>query len=114
MVDGGCCRRALVAMESSLSALGVLNSIPPSSSLRSAYLVLVLGVCLLIYFAINVHVECIHLFGWPSHILTLHLVRTAGLGGGERGESLTFCFACLLSFDPLTTPPRRDGAFATR
>eukprot|EP00904_Undaria_pinnatifida_P005842 jgi/Undpi1/2388/HiC_scaffold_13.g05769.m1 len=40
---------------------------------RSAYLVTVLGLCLLVDFAIEVHVECKHLFNWPSNIFATHL-----------------------------------------
>lgn len=40
---------------------------------RSAYLVTVLGLCLLVDFAIEVHVECQHLFNWPSNIFATHL-----------------------------------------
>ncbi|CAN0197226.1 unnamed protein product [Pylaiella littoralis] len=41
---------------------------------RSAYLVMTLGLCLLAELAIDVHVECRHLFGWPSNVLLTHLI----------------------------------------
>ncbi len=36
-----------------------------------------LGLCLLADLAIDVHVECVHLFNWPSNVLLTHLVRAA-------------------------------------
>eukprot|EP00752_Nemacystus_decipiens_P007141 g6394.t1 len=41
---------------------------------RSAYLVMTLGACLLADLGIDVHVESVHLFGWPSNVLLTHLI----------------------------------------
>ncbi|CAM9298964.1 unnamed protein product [Scytosiphon promiscuus] len=41
---------------------------------RSAYLVMLLGSCLLIDLAIDVHVESEHLFGWPVNVFFTQLV----------------------------------------
>ncbi|CAM9709543.1 unnamed protein product [Ascophyllum nodosum] len=41
---------------------------------RSVYLVLTLGICLVIDFALNIHVECVHLFGWPTNIFATHMI----------------------------------------
>lgn len=56
---------------------------------RSAYLVTVLGLCLLVDFAIEVHVECQHLFRWPSNIFATHLVscRACVCVGGALGPA---------------------------
>lgn len=35
---------------------------------------MVLGLCLLVDLAVDVHTECEHLFGWPSNVFVVHLV----------------------------------------
>lgn len=60
----------------------------PLLGLRSVYLVVVLGACLVLDFAMNVHTECVHLFGWPPIVVLSYVVRVKLSNSWPKNEDM--------------------------